>query len=923
MVEKFKIILFLTLLTFNFTLLTSPTYAAQFSESFLRLDRTKTSSSFSGTVCAKPSSGTTGTENKVAITFPSDFTISTTPSNWTVTTTNFPSGATAWPGIGTAISVSGQTVTFPSSDLTNSTLYCFNFQSTFSSTSFTTGQKNGTIVTKSSSESVIDTNNFAVSIVSDDQIRVTANVAASTKSVQLDLASLNTGTEVSQDTFMDFELTYGSYIHDPINLTIEVEGRQGQIEGSGAPSIDVVDYVYGSATNAINGIPPIIDPVHKKIIWNIVAFPTNTIDKKVRFALHTNSAYAGTSKVNFSVSARIIGPGFVTPDKIITKTYKFNPSKVSSGPTATPVPGSTTSTPTTSTTFYTPGYIPPSVFRNIFIPSVSYQDARIFMSTFRKYFHSVRYGQTPTRLNNKVTSLNKTDKVSLDITDLEPDSSYYFKAEVKDESGKVTGTETFTFKTAEVSNKPEVEKSSLLVTSLSNVISTPSQTGEDGQGLPPKPAIVVPRQTAYEIRFALKKGQTAKKVQAIVRSKVLGISTAYAEEPNTETVDMIEVEPGVYAGSLKSKPQPGYYEQLVRIEDDKGNIAEEKVADIKVLKPFTVLSERDKNPIENARALFSIHNPKTRTYQEIAPNIIAIKNPSYTDIRGEINLVLPQGKYKALVSTLGYKETAVEFSIGINPDDESPQVFLEKEPFNLLNVVKYYGRTVRDVFLFNTKTYLAGLSTSLRFFNLIVAASFASLVLLTILSFSLRTHIPLIRIPKYLVFHLKKILPNISISTHIHGTIVDAHTKLPITQADIYIVDADKKVIVERMPTNKTGEFFSDRLPEGHYNIMVMKRGYEPSGSKEYPLPDGVPENFLISLHKNETFKQSIQENAYWAAENAAGFSFELLLITSLVLEVLFAYALGWEKTLPFFIVSFLNLTLWLLYLRHFFARKS
>lgn len=751
----------------------------------------------------------------------------------------------------------------------------------------------------------------------ENQVSVTATVPANPKHVQLELASLNTGAEVSQDTGMDFELTYGSYIPSPMDFTIEVDGRQGVIEGSGAPSIDIADYVYGSATNAINNIPPVVDLVNKKIRWTILNFPANTTDKKVRFTIRTNSAYTGSSKVNFSVAARIIGPGFVTPDKIVAKSYKYNPSQTTSTSTTT----STTQTSTPTTTVYPAGYIPPSVFRNIFIPIISQEEAKIFIQTYAKYFHSVRYGQTPTRLSDKVTSLNKTDKVALDLTDLKPDSTYYFKAEVKDEKVKVIGTETFTFKTAEVSDKPEVEKSSFIVTSQSNVIYNPAQSATDNE-LPKEPAIIVPKQTSYEIRFALKKGQSAKKVQAIVRSKtVLGISTVYAEEPNTEAVDMVEVEPGVYSGSLKSKPEPGYYEQFVRIEDDKGNVAEEKVANIKVMQPFTVLDKSTKNPIEHTRVLLSIYNPKTKLYQTIGPNVIPIKNPSYSDGKGEVELVLPPGKYKTAVATLGHKEETSEFTIGLNPEDGFPTVYLEKEPFNLVHVVKYYGGTVRDVFLFNTKVYVAGLAKSLHFFDLIAAISFSAFVLLTLLSFSLRTHIPLLHLPKYLLFHFKKLLPGTSTLMHIHGTVVDAHSHSPITQAVVYIIDADGNVVADQTYTNKTGAFFSDTLTEGHYSIQVMKKGYEPSLRADYPLPDGVPEPYTIGLHQSETLEQSIRENVSWAIENIIGFFFELLLLASFIFEILFGYALGWQKVIPFLFISLANLIVWLLYLRHMLSR--
>jgi len=142
---------------------------------YVRLDRIKASTTTGGTVCIN--NATTGTEADVQVTFPTGFTVNTTASNWTVTTTNLPSGATAWPGITTASAVSSQTVTFPSSDLSASTLYCFNFASSSTLTTSTAGNdKTGSIVTRTGASAAIDTINYAASIISNDQIAVTATV---------------------------------------------------------------------------------------------------------------------------------------------------------------------------------------------------------------------------------------------------------------------------------------------------------------------------------------------------------------------------------------------------------------------------------------------------------------------------------------------------------------------------------------------------------------------------------------------------------------------------------------------------------------------------------------------------------------------------------------------------------------------------
>lgn len=154
-----------------------PVKAGNFEQVYIRLDRLEASTATGGTVCAQ--ADTVGTEVDVQVVFPTGFTVNSTASNWTVTTTSLPSGATAWPGINTASAVSGQTVTFPSTDLTVSTLYCFNFSGTSTLTTGTAGNdRTGTVTTRATGPTTIDSSSYALSIVSDDQIVVTATVPA-------------------------------------------------------------------------------------------------------------------------------------------------------------------------------------------------------------------------------------------------------------------------------------------------------------------------------------------------------------------------------------------------------------------------------------------------------------------------------------------------------------------------------------------------------------------------------------------------------------------------------------------------------------------------------------------------------------------------------------------------------------------------
>ncbi len=195
-----------TLASMSATLLSMTAQAASLTQTFVRFDRMKVSQATTGTVCAK--AATTATEASVQVSFPTGYTVSTTTANWTVSTTNlaWPAGASAWPGIATATAAAGQVVTFPSTDLTVGTLYCFNWTNTaaLSIKAGATASNSGTVTTRDSVPATIDTASFATASIADDQIVVTATVPQ-TFSFALSgntdaLGTLATGSVVSSPT---------------------------------------------------------------------------------------------------------------------------------------------------------------------------------------------------------------------------------------------------------------------------------------------------------------------------------------------------------------------------------------------------------------------------------------------------------------------------------------------------------------------------------------------------------------------------------------------------------------------------------------------------------------------------------------------------------------------------------------------------
>ncbi len=195
----------LLLLTFAYPLLYPQKTNAAVTEAFVRFDRLATGAAISGTACLK---STLTTQTNVVIVFPQGWTISGTTANWTVTTTNLPTdpvggaAATAWPGIGTAISVTGLNVVFPGTALVAATFYCFNFAGASSTVGAAGNDKTGQLKTQGGAP-YTDSVDYATSVVASgaDQITVTASVSAtmtfSLSGTSIALGTLNSSTVVS------------------------------------------------------------------------------------------------------------------------------------------------------------------------------------------------------------------------------------------------------------------------------------------------------------------------------------------------------------------------------------------------------------------------------------------------------------------------------------------------------------------------------------------------------------------------------------------------------------------------------------------------------------------------------------------------------------------------------------------------------
>jgi hypothetical protein len=154
---------------------------------YIRLDRLKAATPTTGLVCAEP--GTTSIANvDVQVTFPTvavtDFTLgiaSTWEGGTKLSTSDIPVGTSAWPGItGATVGVVGHTVTWTYTapqTLNTGTVYCFRWTDTAALTTGAAGNnQSGSVTTRLAGTVVIDTGSYSVSVITDDQIVISAVV---------------------------------------------------------------------------------------------------------------------------------------------------------------------------------------------------------------------------------------------------------------------------------------------------------------------------------------------------------------------------------------------------------------------------------------------------------------------------------------------------------------------------------------------------------------------------------------------------------------------------------------------------------------------------------------------------------------------------------------------------------------------------
>jgi hypothetical protein len=151
---------------------------------------------------------------------------------------------------------------------------------------------------------------------------------------------------------------------------------------------------------------------------------------------------------------------------------------------------------------------------------------------------------------------------------------------------------------------------------------------------------------------------------------------------------------------------------------------------------------------------------------------------------------------------------------------------------------------------------------------------------------------------------------------YLEGIVLNDKTKIPISKAQVYLVDNKTHQTIKQTSSNINGHFFFRLNKHEDYEILIVKKGYEITPFIEAAAETYTKAPIIVLLKESESriglFKNTLNK----LIEMPIGFLFEYLLILSLASEIASVPYFGFVRTLPFLIISGFNLLLWVLHLR-------
>ena len=577
-----------------------------------------------------------------------------------------------------------------------------------------------------------------------DYLSVTGIVPGSASDFTVTVAPTSPQSTYAQNTTIPFTLTYQSNLSSAAGpLTLVANWSRGTVSGDTVPTLDLLDYVDTSAGNAYGGAVPVIDLVNRTITWTITSLPTGVGTQTLNFSLKTNENYTGSSQVSLTVDASITNSGIISPATQQSLTYQYTSSSTSTSTTTTSDDSSTdtstttttTSTSTSTTTVEPTSFIAPTttpavvtpepVLSLIDIVGLTDTTAAIQVESNVPLRFSILYGTSIDNLDNRINAITTGNNFVFEVANLLKEDTYYFQIVARDENGNDVESQFYSFTTAQTEDVPIVENDSIVISSNDNVLLNPELTLDEEV----IDYVVIPTQQNYEIKFKLANSENIDRIQLFLRDpKVQGI-TSYQKDgvEETKTAQMVALNDGWFKGRLLALDETKTYQIVARMFTKDGVINEQAISSVKYVLPLNVMSAWTEEPLEKARVELSYFNTNTQLYTEVSPVIYGALEPLYSEPDGNVDMVLPVGRYKATISSLGYRTKEVEFYLGKDDAQTYPVVTLELGENWFIALLMIIVDTAKDVFLF-TWEFFETLGQSKRFFLFLQATVVVQLI---------------------------------------------------------------------------------------------------------------------------------------------------------------------------------------------------
>lgn len=890
-------------------------FAATFTQAYIRFDRLQSNTQTTGLICANPA--TAATESNVQIAFPSGTTVSSTLGNWTVSTANLPNGASPWPGIGTATSVSSQTVTFPSGDLTVGNIYCFNWtNSSALNTGAITTTASGSITTRTAGLSVIDATTYGVTITANDQVTVSAQVLPNSSDVDVSISgSEPDGSTLTEGQEITLTISYRKVTAGSIPLNLEASWEKGLITGSSSNYIDMFDYVIGSAINADDGTVPVVDTNNRTITWDIATLNQSVSAHTVTFKLRARADFpvGESASADISVTARSYSvllatdsvsytvEGTVQPTPTPTITPTSAPS--ANGPSATPGPGpSATPTPVGGTS--DSGGPGSDQFSFVTIKTTAIIDtgATVEIKTNLQSSYTLEYGDSPKNLNQNITDTTLLRTHLAELQKLKPTTQYYYR--VKATNGATTITsDLFTFSTSSRTQLITVGIGDVTIISNKIRLNSPAIT-----------AIIVGPEHSITFNLAVKDSQNIALMAArFQNAQVLGVSNTDMK-PAIEEVRLVELLPGIFSGEILTPKTSGIYNLMIDVRDIYGSYYSKAVPYIfYITQPLTIIDAKTKLPIESAFVNVLKYEVGAQRYTPLE-DIFAL--PYFTNERGHLDITLPVGKYLFDVTAPGYAEEKVTVELGTKVFNYP---IIEMQPtLSVGSTVTYYKNsigTINSFALASMKSFFSSQvakDATLLFIELVLI-----LLVLEFFSRRLNTHVfgLIYFVCETIFWYPFRFLGN----SHRYKTIfvVEKNNNHLVIPGVSIIVRNDSGTVVYKTSTNLVGEaFIPVHTMHGFpLHIHTHRDGFfgNPFSISEASL-NQKPSH--IYMERDLNADGSLLSFVEWVAGTLNMVITDVLVLLTAAVALLFTIYQGIQRTYPFVIISFLIFVFWGLYIK-------